>query len=320
MLFASPVAWPAKMTINLAHVAPPILPTHLGALQFKRYVEDRSGGSMEVKIFPMGQLGGEQVMAENVQQGIIQMAILSDGVLANFVPEAGIMNLPFLFPNRRVLYQVLGGTFRDRLFSYFPKKGMVPLGWGENGFRNFINTKKDIHTLDDMKGLKFRSMEGDVYTKSFQQLGINPIVMPWPEVVNALRQGMIDGTDLSMTAIYLTKIFQVIKHVTVSNWLYSGLIMVANKPWFDDLSSDQREIIKSAALVNEYVTRVEDILAEFKCYDALKEEGVTITTLADAERLKLLTKTKPVHEQWIRSHQNAKDLYDLLIQEIANHE
>lgn len=319
MLLTAPSAWADKVTINLGHVAPPIHPIHLGALQFKKYVEDRSGGSLEVKIFPMGQLGGEQVMAENVQQGILQMASLSDGVLANFVPEAGIMNLPFVFPNRRVLYQVLGGPFGNHYFSYFPRKGMVPLGWGENGFRNFLNTKRDIQSLGDMKGLKFRSMEGEVYVNSYQQLGINPIVMPWPEVINALRQGMIDGTDLSMTAIYLTKTFQVAKHVTISNWVYSGTIMLANKPWFDQLSPDQREIIKSAALIFEYVSRTEDIQSEFKCYDALKEAGVTITNLTETERLNLVNKTKPVHDQWITSHKNAKDLYDLLIQEIAKH-
>ena len=132
----------AKMVIKFGHVAPTFHGQSVGADHFAKYVMEKTNGEVEVRTYPMGQLGGERSMAEQVQSGTLQLAAITCAVLSNFVPQASLIPLPFVFPDRRTAYAVLDSEIRDKLFSYFPAKGFMALGFTENEFRDLTNSKR----------------------------------------------------------------------------------------------------------------------------------------------------------------------------------
>ena len=306
------------VTIKLGHGGPPIMAIHKGALHFQKYLDVASNGTMKVTIFPSGQLGNERVMAEGVQHGTIQMAMLSDVTLSNFVPQVGIMTLPFLFPNRQAVYQVQDGTVGRKILTYFPEKGMIALGWGENGFRNFLNSKKQIRTPSDLKGLKMRCMRGPVYIDAFKALGVNAVPMPWAETISAVKQRVVDGTDLPFNAIFLTGMYQTAKYITHLKWVYSGLILVANKTFYDKLTQSQKRILKEGAFEYQLLNRAHDAIDSTKSYEDLIAKGVQITELTTSEKDLYRKSVKKVHEKW--GKKLGEDLLEGIYREVKKYQ
>ncbi|OPX38741.1 MAG: hypothetical protein B1H13_10790 [Desulfobacteraceae bacterium 4484_190.3] len=144
----------AKMVVKFGHVAPPFHGQSVGVDHFAKYVMEKTNGEVEVRTYPMGQLGGERSMAEQVQSGSLQLAAITSAVMSNFVPQASLIPLPFVFPDRRTAYAVLDSEIREKLFSYFPAKGFMVLGFTENEFRDLTNSKRPIRKPEDLKGLK----------------------------------------------------------------------------------------------------------------------------------------------------------------------
>ena len=162
----------AKMIVKYGHVGPPVHPQHLGAMAFAKHVTENSNGEIEVQVFPMGQLGGERSMTEQVQGGTLHMTAVTAGVLANFVPEMGIIELPFIYPDREVAYQVLDDAeVKARFASFCDPKGFVFIGYTENEFRDMTNSKRPIRKPEDLKGLKIRVVESPVFIDTFKALG-----------------------------------------------------------------------------------------------------------------------------------------------------
>ena len=131
----------AEMTIKYGHVAPPFHGQSKGADAFAQYVKEKTNGEIMVNVYPMGQLGSERSMAEQVQMGTLEMASVTTAVMQNYVPKTAVMDLPFIWPNRKVAYAVLDDpAWQEKIFSYLPKKGFVGIGWTENEFRDINNT------------------------------------------------------------------------------------------------------------------------------------------------------------------------------------
>jgi hypothetical protein len=130
-------------TVKFGHVAPPFHGQAKGVDAFAGYVKEKTGGAIEIATFPAGQLGGERSMAEQVQAGTLQIAALTTAVLQNFVPQCAILDMPFIFPDRKTAYATLDDPeVKERIFSYFPKKGFIAIGWTENEIRDFTNNKR----------------------------------------------------------------------------------------------------------------------------------------------------------------------------------
>jgi TRAP-type C4-dicarboxylate transport system substrate-binding protein len=162
--FSSFAVVEAKTVVKYGHVGPPIHPQHLGALAFAKYVAEKTKGEIEVQVFPLGQLGGERSMTEQVQAGTLHMTAVTSGVLANFVTEIGIIELPFIYPNRETAYKVLDDKeVRERFAKFCEPKEFIFIGYTENEFRDITNSKRPIKKPDDLKGLKLRVVESPIF-------------------------------------------------------------------------------------------------------------------------------------------------------------
>jgi len=296
----TPAAQAKKIVIKFGHVAPPFHGQHQGTLAFAKYVAEKTNGKIDIKVFPMGQLGGERSMAEQVQAGTLQMAAITTAVMSNFVPQAAMIDLPFIFPDRKTAYKVLDDVeFMKKFFPYFTPKGFIAIGWTENEFRDMTNSKRPIHKPADLKGLKIRVMESPVYLDTFKQLGVQPVPMPFPEVYNALQQGVIDGQDNPLLTSVLMKFTEVNKYVTITHHILTECPIVVNPDFWKTLSKKEKKIFRDAAYVCIKTNRkVNASLYKNKIWKIVKAKHIKVTKLTPAERAAFKKAMTPVYKKY----------------------
>ena len=157
--------------------------SHYGAAAnaWAESVEKGTNGAYKFKQFPASALGGERELIEGLQLGTVEAAIVSTGALSNFVPDVGVVDIPFLFRDTHHARAVMDGAFGQDLLAKFQKRGLVALAWGEQGFRHLTNNKHAVTSVADLKGLKIRVTENPVHITAFRTLGASPTPCPGPK-------------------------------------------------------------------------------------------------------------------------------------------
>jgi tripartite ATP-independent transporter DctP family solute receptor len=289
----------AKMIVKYGHVGPPVHPQHHAAVAFAKYVTEKTNGEIEVQVFPLGQLGGERSMTEQVQGGTLQMTSVTAGVLANFVTEIGIIELPFVYPNRDVAYKVLDDKdVRERFAKYCDAKGFVFIGYTENEFRDMTNSKRPIKKPEDLKGLKIRVVEAPMMIDTFRTLGANPTPLPFPEIYNALQQKVIDGQDNPIYTSILMKFTEVNKFATITNHILTECPTVVNKAFWNSLTPAQQKIFREAAEVQQKVNRDGNAKNRVEALEKAKAQKVDVHQLTDQERDAFKKAVQPVLDKY----------------------
>ncbi len=297
--FSSLAVVEAKTVVKYGHVGPPIHPQHLGAVAFAKYVTEKTKGEIEVQVFPLGQLGGERSMTEQVQAGTLHMTAVTSGVLANFVPEMGIIELPFVYPNRETAYKVLDDKdVKERFAKFCDPKGFVFIGYTENEFRDMTNSKRPIKKPDDLKGLKLRVVESPIFIDTFKTLGANPTPLPFPEIYNALQQKVIDGQDNPLYTSNLMKFLEVNKFATVTNHILTECPVVVNKKFWSTLTPEQQQIFREAAEVQIKVNREGNAKGSADAVEKARALKVEVYVLTAQDRAVFKAAVKPVYDKY----------------------
>ena len=167
----------------------------VAAEKFAELVQGRTNGAYVIEIYPNGTLGGERDMLESMQMGTLDMGIITSGPFINFSEAMGVLDMPYLFANNEQAYAVLDGEIGRELLDTLEDSGLKGLAYAERGFRNLTNSAKPIEKAEDLAGLKIRIMENDVYTASFEALGVNATPMAWADALTALQQGTVQGQE-----------------------------------------------------------------------------------------------------------------------------
>jgi len=312
----------AAAAVKFGHVAPPFHGQSKGADAFAAYIKDKTGGRIDIQVFPAGQLGGERSLAEQVQSGTLQIATVSTAVMQNFVPEAAVFDMPFMFPNRATAYAVLDDQeVLDKFFSYFPAKGFVAVGWTENEIRDFSNNKRPVHTPEDIKGLKVRVMNSPVYLDAFRELGASPVGIPFPEIYNALQTGVIDAQENPLLTTVLMKFTEVNKYVTLTQHTVTECAIIISVDYWESLSDADKQIFRDAAKVCIKTNREVNVELHQKLPKSgisieqyAKDNGVEIVQLTDAERAQFQQAMKPVWDKY--RAKIGDDMFDFVLKKI----
>jgi tripartite ATP-independent transporter DctP family solute receptor len=298
-VFSSFAIVEAKVIVKYGHVGPPIHPQHFGALAFAKYVTEKTKGEIEVQVFPLGQLGGERSMTEQVQAGTLHMTAVTSGVLANFVPEIGIIELPFVYPNRETAYKVLDDKeVKERFAKFCEPKGFIFIGYTENEFRDITNSKRPIKKPDDLKGLKIRVLEGPIFIDTFKTLGANPTPLPFPEIYNALQQKVIDGQDNPLFTSILMKFTEVNKFATITNHILTECPTVVNKKFWNSLTPEQQKIFREAAEVQIKVNREGNAKGSADAVEKARAQKVDVYVLTAQDKAVFKKAVKPVYDKY----------------------
>ncbi len=217
-----------------------------GAAAFAKTIEAESGGKYSIEQFPNSALGGEREVIEGLQLGTIDVAIVSTGATLNFVPSTGVFDIPFLFRDLAQARKVLDGPIGQKMLEAFPKRGLVALAWGEQGFRHLTNHVRPVVKPEDAKGLKIRTTENPIHIAAFRQMGILATPMAWPEVATALQQGTIDGQENPLSVIVSAKLPQLQKYLSLTAHVYGPALVLMSPNVYDGLSDADKAKFKKA--------------------------------------------------------------------------
>jgi tripartite ATP-independent transporter DctP family solute receptor len=263
---------------------------------FAKEVETRTSGRIKVQTFYSGSLGGERESIEAVQLGTQELTFSSSGPVPNFVPEAKILDIPFLFRDKAHARAVLDGPIGQEMLGKFDSKGFKALAWGENGIRNMTNNKRPINTPDDLKGLKLRTMENPVHVAAYKGLGIVTTPMAMTEVFTALQQGTVDGQENPLSVIMAAKFDQVQKHVSLTGHVYSPAIFLMNKGSFDKLSAADKQVFLDAAKVAVKANRARVDADDAMGVSYLRGKGMNV--VENVDKAKFVATLAPVYTEF----------------------
>lgn len=236
------------IVMKLAHGSQLSHPLQTASEQMASKVKERTNGAIEIQVFGNRQLGEERDNVEGLQLGTVDLTVVSTGPLVGLVPEVGIVDLPFLFTSSEHAYKVLDGEIGKELLRKFEPKGIVGVGFMENGWRMLTTSaKKKVVTPADFRGLKIRTMENRIHMSGFRNMGASPVPMVWGEAMTAMRQGIIDGQENAIPTLFANKIWEVQKYVALTRHLYTPYFTLMSKKTYDGLNESQRKIVIQAA-------------------------------------------------------------------------
>jgi tripartite ATP-independent transporter DctP family solute receptor len=290
------VALAADVTIKLGHIADPKNPYAQGAQKFADLVTEKSGGSVEIQVFPSSQLGNQRDLVEGLTLGTVDMCMTSTAVLGNFLPKIAVFDLPFIFRDRDHTFKVLDSIGMDIAKGLEPR-GIKVLGFFENGVRNMTNNVRPITKPEDVKGLKIRVMEQPVYIEMIKSLGGNPTPMAFGELFTALQQGVVDGQENPAAHIYTKRFFEVQKYISLTEHTYSAEPMLISMITWNKLNADQQKVLQEAASEAKDWQRQLAIDLESGYWDKIRESGKS-EILVDVDKEAFKQATKPVWDMF----------------------
>ncbi|WIT12750.1 TRAP transporter substrate-binding protein [Paucibacter sediminis] len=294
----APAQAQAPIVIKFSHVVAPDTPKGKGAQRFKELAEQRTGGKVKVELYPNSQLYKDKEEMEALQLGSVQMLAPS---LAKFGPlgvkDFEVFDLPFVFKDTEAFRAVTDGPVGADLFKKLEPKGIKGLAYWDNGF-HIMSANKPLHNVADFKGMKMRIQSSKVLDAQMRALGAIPQVMAFSELYQALQTGVVDGTEGVASNFYTQKIFEVQKHITVSNHGHLAYAVIVNKKFWDGLPADIRGqlegAMKEASTYANAIASTENASA----FTAIKNSGKTnIYMPTQAELTEWKKALMPVHKE-----------------------
>ena len=268
-----------------------------GMKAMKEYIEFKSGGEIEVRLF-FNTFGGSLQVTEQVKNGTLEMALTDDSVLGSFYKPMQIFQIPYLFPSSPVAWEFMKSPFVRELDEDMRKNtGIRTLAISENGFRNLTNNSREIKTPDDMKGLKMRTMQSQVYVNFMKSVGAAATPIAYPELITSLKQNVVDGQENAASTIWDAKLYEVQKFMSVNEHIYGMHFIIINDKVFQGLTPDQRQILMDGAAVHAEVANSRKSVDSLQAIQKIRDKGtkVYITTPSEKEAFKKATQ-EPVIE------------------------
>jgi tripartite ATP-independent transporter DctP family solute receptor len=269
---------------------------HLSQVEFQKKLAELTGGNITVRIFPNKQLGGERDEIEGILLGTLDGAKPASAVVANWVPEFNVANMPFVFRDLDHFQRVwrVGGELHNIIQEKAEAKGLRFLCAVTTGIRN-IMSKRPIFAIEDMKGLKIRAIENPVHVATFNAMGANATAIAYPEVYGALQTGVVDGADAANNNYHSQKFYEQAPYWSLIGWLvFTNTMIMSEKTW-DSLSAKDQQAVQDAAV---YACNWQT--------DFYKHDGDKKLQMLLAEGVKV---TMPYREPFIEASQKVYDQF-----------
>lgn len=271
------------------------------AVKWAELVEERSEGKIKLKIYPNAQLvSGDQTREFSaMRSGLIDMAVGSTINWSTQVPELNLFSLPFLMPDDAAVDAITQGEAGKQVFAAIEKRGVMPLAWGENGFREISNSRKPITQPEDLKGLKIRVVGSPLFLDTFNALGANPTQMSWTDAQPALTTGAVDGQENPLSVFDAARADRASQsHLTLWHYMNDPLIFGVNQRLWRTLSKEDQQLLTETAIeagqweVKKSRAELTDTLAR------IRERDVEITELTEEQRAAFVEATQSVYKKW----------------------
>jgi len=294
-----------KSEYRLSLVLGPPSPWGMAGQIWADLVKERTKGRINIKLYPgVSLIQGDQTREFSaLRQGVIDMAV---GSTINWSPQVKSLNLfslPFLMPDYAAVDALTQSEVGKEVFKTLEKSGVVPLAWGENGYRELTNSKHAISKPEDLKGMKIRVVGSPIFTDMFTAMGANPTQMSWADAQPALSSGAVDGQENPLFMFTILKLQTVgQKYVTTWGYMADPLVFVVNKDIWATWSKADQDIVRQAAIdagKQEIAIARKGLVEPGK--PLLKDiagMGVTVTQLTPEQREAFVKVTRPVYDKW----------------------
>lgn len=246
-LLLTGAAYADSIELKLGHTGAPTHHYQTISQMFADTVRERTDGRIDIKVFPADQLGKQLEAVEGTMLGTQDIFLVSDTVLSNWVPDMGILNLPFLFSSLDDVHTVLEGPVGDKLEAKMQGTGAVVIGWWMGGLRNITNNKQPITKPEDLQGVKIRVPEGEVFVETFKALGANPVVISFGELYTALQLGTADAQENPPAHILTKKFYEVQAYTSKTAHIYLGSPLIMNEAKLAAIPEADRKILLETA-------------------------------------------------------------------------
>lgn len=294
-----------ETTLRSSDTHPDGYPTVEGVKAMAAEVKEKSGGRICIEVFPSAQLGEEKDTIEQAQFGVIDMVRASFGTFNDIVPETQIFSLPYLFRSEDHMHKVMDGPVGEDVGKAFEAHDLMALAYYDGGARSFYNSQKPITSVADLKGMKFRVMQNDVFVDMMSALGANATPMPYGEVYSAIQTGVIDGAENNYPSYDTSGHAEVAKYYTLDQHLMVPELVAMSKVSWDKLSPEDQAIISEAARNSAAVER--KLWADQEKVSEEKVVAGGAEIVKDIDKTAFIEAMTPVYEKYVTTPE-AKDL------------
>lgn len=283
-------------TLRLAHVVNEQDAFHIAATRFQELVAERTEGAVTIEIYPNAELGDERTLLEGMQIGTVDMGVITNGPVANFLEEIAVFELPFLFASAEEAYSILDGEIGQELLDRLSEVNLKGLAYAERGFRNLTNSQRPVREPGDIDGMRIRVMENPVYVDTFRELGANAEPMAWTEALTAMQQGTIDGQENPVGVIHSFNLDETQSYMTLSRHTYSPAIFVMGQAVWDGMPEAAQDVLVEAAREASAHVRQVNMEMEEGQLEELRERGMEIAD--DADLAAFQAAVQPIYERY----------------------
>ncbi|HER24054.1 MAG TPA: TRAP transporter substrate-binding protein [Candidatus Atribacteria bacterium] len=275
-------------------------PYHLAGEAFAKFLNGESKGNLTVKIYPLGQLGGEKDITEGLQLGTVDFQGSSIGVTATFVPILDILNLPFLFKGPDHFIKVMdsspGKALLAKAQEQGEKVGLKILAIAGPMFRVPMNDIHPIEKLEDFKGLRVRTMQVPMHMSAYKALGATPVPLAFGELYTALQTGVVDGNENGPATLAAMLFYEVQKYVSYLPVLSNGGIFLMSLKTWDKLDESQQKLVSDG--VKAWIKSMNDegLKQDREALKFMEEKGTVISYPEDLTTF--IEASKPVYDEF----------------------
>lgn len=293
----------AGITIRLAHNSTTSEDDtyHYMATAFTKKLEELSGGTMTVEIFPNGQYGGEREIFEATQFGTADMSVMTNGNIGMFNAPNYAIDLPFMFADSNTAWEALDGPAGQAILDSMADIGVKGLAYGEVGFRHMVTNKHGIASKADFSGLKIRSLENEMYVTTYNSLGANATPLAWTEVMSGLQQGTIDGLDIPLAITYTQNFNELADYLSLTGHFYNCQTMCMNLDFWNGLTAEQQGWVQEAAYYSRDEQRAQLAATESQWIDELESRGMTVLRADEIDYDSFKTSLSEIYDSYSKS-------------------
>jgi tripartite ATP-independent transporter DctP family solute receptor len=294
-----------ETTLKSSDTHPDGYPTVEAVKAMGKMLEEKTDGKLCIEIYASAQLGEEKDTIEQTQFGAIDLNRVSLGPFNNIIEETQIPSLPYIFRSVDHMHKVMDGPIGQEILDAFADHDLIGLAFYDGGSRSFYNKEKPIKSMEDLKGMKFRVMQSDMFVDMVSALGANATPLPYGEVYSSIQTGVIDGAENNWPSYDTSGHYEVAKYYTLDQHLIVPEVLVMSKKSWDKLSADEQAAVRESAKASVPVMRELWVAQEKKSEDKVRAAGSEIIT--DIDKTPFIEAMKPVYEKYVTS-ENLKDM------------
>ena len=292
------------------NIHPPGYPNTVALEAFAKNVTERTEGRITAQVYNNGVLGDQPDAIEQTRSGVLNFANFNMGPMGPIVPETNVLSLPFIFSSVEHMHEVMDGEIGQQFADALAEKNLVALSWFDSGERSLYNTKRPIHTPEDVQGLKIRVMNNDLYVDMIEALGGNATPMAYGEVYQALKTGVLDGAENNYPSFESSNHYEAVDYYSLTEHLIiPECLCIARASW-EALPPEDQEIVREEAIKASELQRQLWVEGSQASQQIVRDAGIEINEVEDKAAFQ--EKMEPVYAAFIEENPDLEGLIDAI--------